>query len=152
MVTSLFLAFSSLSCRIAHLLFTSSNVKLKTLRKPKGGYRYILSTMPTVKRERVIPGVHGDIQSVASPTPAPQPGFPYIPSSILNPLLLVILNLSISSAATALAAQYIGDEIGSVQKETPEEYWWYVVPGWRVLKALGAWWGGFDGMLHAPGI
>lgn len=108
--------------------------------------------MSTAKREKVVPGVHEDIQTVASSTPVPRLGFPYIPSKILNPLLLVILNLSISSAATALAAQYIGDEIGSVQKETPEEYWWYVVPGWRVLKALGAWWGGFDGTLRASGI
>ena len=108
--------------------------------------------MPSVKRKRVVPGVHEDIQPEASLTEVPRPGFPYIPSNILNPLLLVILNLSISSAATALAAQYIGDEIGSVQKETPEEYWWYVVPGWRVLKALGAWWGGFDGTLRKSGI
>ena len=50
----------------------------------------ILSTMPTMKRERAVPRVHEDIQTVASPTPVPQPGFPYIPPNILNPLLLLI--------------------------------------------------------------
>ncbi|KAI5792460.1 hypothetical protein DFH27DRAFT_568961 [Peziza echinospora] len=75
--------------------------------------------------------------------PIPKSGFPWIPQHILNPLILVILNLTISSGLTALAAQYIGDELSIVQKNIPEEYWWYVVPGWRVVKALGIWYGGF---------
>jgi len=115
--------------------------------------------MPTVKRERTArsvpnyPNTYGyeEIttqseapESSAEPA-APPRKFPYIPENILNPLLLVILNLSLSSAGTALAAQYIGDEISAVQTETPEEYWWYVVPGWKILKALSSWWGGFDG-------
>jgi len=107
--------------------------------------------MPAIKRERVsvspgAPKIYEEVQTATIPPPAQTPSFPYIPPNILNPLLLVILNLSISSASTALAAQYIGDEIGNVQKETPEEYWWYVVPGWRVLKALAIWWGGFGAL------
>lgn len=118
--------------------------------------------MPTVKRERTDSSVsnyqkayeYEEIveqsqasEEVAEPTPAPAPPpkFPYIPESILNPLLLIVLNFCLSSAGTALAAPYIGGEISAVQTEAPEEYWWYVVPGWKVLKALGAWWGGFGG-------
>jgi len=116
--------------------------------------------MPAVKRERADRGVpsyskaygYEEIieqsqapEEVEEPTPAPPRRFPYISENTLNPLLLVILNICLSSAGTALATQYIGDEISAVQTEAPEEYWWYVVPGWKILKALGAWWGGFDG-------
>ncbi|KAF8418850.1 hypothetical protein EV426DRAFT_645164 [Tirmania nivea] len=117
--------------------------------------------MPAMKRERAVRSVPNYSKTykceekieqsqapeeVAEPLPAAAPPrkFPYIPENILSPLLLVILNLSLSSAGTALAAQYIGDEISAVQKEAPEEYWWYVVPGWKIVKALGAWWGGFN--------
>lgn len=119
--------------------------------------------MPTVKREKAIRSAPDysktyDYEEVEqteeapleatepTPAPVPAPRFPYVSEDILNPILLVILNLSLSTAATAFAAQYIGDEISAVQTEAPEEYWWYVVPGWKVLKALGAWWGGFNGM------
>ncbi|KAF8470588.1 hypothetical protein BDZ91DRAFT_791556 [Kalaharituber pfeilii] len=119
--------------------------------------------MPPVKRERTGRGVptkseithhapaperdpepQPELEPESDPQPpAPSRGFPWIPSHILNPLLLLFLNVSISSGLTALAAQYIGDELGTVQKEAPDEYWWYIVPGWRLLKAWGIWWGGF---------
>ncbi|RPB23878.1 hypothetical protein L211DRAFT_227552 [Terfezia boudieri ATCC MYA-4762] len=117
--------------------------------------------MPAVKRERVdskVPNYSKTYEyeeiieqsrppkTVEKPIPGPAPRrrFPYISENILNPLILIILNISLSSAGTALAAQYIGDEISAVQTEAPEEYWWYVVPGWKILKALGAWFGGFE--------
>lgn len=75
--------------------------------------------------------------------------FPYIPPNILNPILLVVISIAISSTLTILASQYVGEEMGTMQNEIPVGYWVYVVNAWRVLKPLGIWFGGFGGELHS---